>query len=152
MLGTSSYNEGRWPVPEVDCWRSQQAQCGQLALSLEGLPRATHQLMALSLLLPSPLFRQSNKVEIWYLARFVAGDCGPVCQLTAWDGRVRAGRELHWGWDSAAWLWHTGGRHWVYVAKCTVRTARWKMSHCQIKWMTQLKFSKVRWSRYALYT
>lgn len=102
MLGTSSYHEGSRPVPEVDCWRSQQVQCGQLALSLEGLPGAVHQLISLSLLSPSPLFRQSNKVEIWHRARFVADDCGPVCQLTARDGRVRAGRELHWGWDSAA--------------------------------------------------
>lgn len=58
-----------------------------------------------------------DRAEIWHQARLIAGDNGPVCQLTALGGRVRAEIELQQGWDSAAWLWHTGGRHRAYVGK-----------------------------------
>lgn len=104
MLGWCSNHKGICAVPEVIGLRSQQVQSGRLAMYREGLPEAMHQLMALRWLLLSPLLRQNYKAEIWHMARFVPGDRGHVCQLTALDGRARAGKKLHWGWDCAAWL------------------------------------------------
>lgn len=100
---------------QVD-WRSHRVQPSRLAPCPEGLPEATRQLVALrrgSLLRVLCL----DRAEIWHLTRLIAGDSGPACQLTAWGGRARAGRELRRGWDSAAWPWHTGGRHRAYVGK-----------------------------------